>query len=332
MKIFFTLLGLFLMSRKIMSDNDGKLNEIFCRCTKNNTNDIQFTCNEENDDSKYFLIDMDTQLKTLECFESSNWESFNINSPVYFNNAQSFLVRNCQFKTTTDSSNFAKMINADKSKLMLIKMNTNKETVLNDNLFRGFRHLQILDITYNYKLVNLNDDTFKYLPQLAQLYLSHTELNEIPENLFQPTPNLRIMSLKGTSIKIIKPNTFRNLIELYTLNLEDNELENITVDTFKDLINLRALNLSNNTLQNLPANIFATMNKLTELYIGGNELENISKDAFLGLNNLSFLHMIYNKLKIFPNGVWRDLNNLQILNIQNNQLRTISKYVVFVTF
>lgn len=336
MQNFLKLFLLFLISKKITAYSVEILNKTTCNVQHFERYNLKYKCFgpiiNPKDECKFFIIDFKSTNKLLECFGSSYWDTLNTNVPLYYFKITNLLtIKNCQLKNTTTLINITKLIGAENTRELHLKMFRKKITYLNDDLFRGFNNLRKLYIINNYKLRNLTDNTFQYLTNVRGIHLSSNKLLEIPENIFQPLANnLKYLILSNNTLKFIKSNTFRNLRLLKNLLLDRNKINNITFDMFQDLINLKKLHLAGNEIKILPENVFSNLKNLKELYIGYNNLTSISENIFEKLENLTILSLKGNYFKILPEKIFHNLIQLKVLYLSRNYLTTISKYVLIV--
>lgn len=331
MNNFLKILIIFLISEQIRSDNNENSNPLVCYNPIDSKDFLHFLCHIPSIDNtsplitQYYTIDLKTTSKKLECFGHPNWEDFDINMRHNFKQPKILTIKNCYFHQNTVLEKIAKLIGAEGTEEIYLKMFINEELILNDEIFRGFLNLKNLYILNSFKLRNLTDNTLKYFQDFEGLYIYNASLEELPENIFQTVKNVKFIELAENSLNIIKANTFRNLKKLKVINLMGNNIETMDLDALYDLINLEKLILAENKLKTLP--LFDRLTKLRELNVGGNKLENLAEYTFQGLNNLRVLNLKNNLFKTFRESIFHCLTALEVLNLNNNQLTTLSKYV-----
>lgn len=322
--------GFLLLIKMIALSNCDVINSTKCS-TKNISEIVEFNCGDNlmekhSENFHLFLIKFLENHTETECYDSSNWQSFNKNSSCCLKETNFFSIRNRFFKKTVN------LLHNDSSVKLILTNNKETNTVLNQTIFRKFNKINELFIINNYNLTNLNHHTLTYLPKLQVIDLSNNNLKELPEKIFQNTLNLTTIVINRNLIKRFRPYTFRNLEKLKILVLSRNKLENIDPHLFEHLASLIILNLDNNHLTKLSSQIFFTLNNIENLSFAGNKLENLPKDIFVGLKKLVVLSMKNNRFKSLPNDIWSDLNVLKTLNIGHNRFENISGYVNYLLY
>ena len=202
--------------------------------------------------------------------------------------------------------------------------------------------LKVLDVSWS-ALTKL--PSLQYTPNLVDLNLVHSNLEELPSDLCQLVPKLSQMTanfnqlksvpdlqnctkisivfLDFNNIKKIGKNTFSGLERLTSVLLHNNEIEEIHPEAFRGLSSLSFLHIGHNSVSAIPPGLFDEVVNLENLELQYNSITSLSKDVFKHLANLQILYLNDNKIssvadQIFPsNMTW-----LQKLNISNNPLMT----------
>ena len=188
--------------------------------------------------------------------------------------------------------------------------------------FLGFNDLQELDLSNN-RLIEICPGTFKELPNLKKLYLSHNMLQLNPPDIFSGLVNLSLLSLQNNMLTKIDPGAFQELANLTELQLDSNMLKQIQSETFRGLTNLRELSLWTNMLIDIQPRTFEGLEKLETLHLNNNMLKQIQPETFLELINLKELFLRNNSLTVIHPGAFAGLATLEwfYLDMSNNMLQ-----------
>ncbi|CAH1114704.1 unnamed protein product [Psylliodes chrysocephalus] len=215
-------------------------------------------------------------------------------------------------------------------------------SVAHGGLLTRFRKLNFLDLSYN-RLAQIDSGTFKGLPRLSYLDLSHnSQLALEPNGLsFQgleytllhlkldnvslsllptlPTPNLISLSLSHNSLPTMPPEMATNLTKLQRLNLDSNDLTAIPIVTHQ-LTELRYFSIADNPITFLSnTSLLGVADRLVELDIRNFDLNTLENGIFCKMYSLRTL-----KLDYFPN-----IKNFNIPTIleRNTGLRNLEIHV-----
>lgn len=104
-----------------------------------------------------------------------------------------------------------------------LTLNSNRLTMLPENIFKNLANLHTLKIMNN-RLVTLPDTIFNNLPNLQQLWLMNNLLEVLPDTIFNNLPNLQQLFLNINQLRSLPDTIFKNLTNLKTLDLSGNRL------------------------------------------------------------------------------------------------------------
>ncbi|CAH1127122.1 unnamed protein product [Ceutorhynchus assimilis] len=209
-------------------------------------------------------------------------------------------------------------------------------------LLDRFKKLNYLDLSYN-RIAQIDSGTFKGLPKLIHLDLSHNSQLSLEQNggSFQgieysllhlkmdnvslrnvpilPTPNLVTLSLAYNSLPNMPPELATNLTNLQRLNLDDNSLTLIPILTHS-LDQLRYLSMASNQLTYLSnTSLLGVADHLEELDVRDLDLSVMEAGAFCKMYSLRTLKMnFYTGFKSF---------NIPLLIQYNTGLRNLEIHV-----
>uniref|UniRef100_A0A8D9F9P7 Protein toll n=1 Tax=Cacopsylla melanoneura TaxID=428564 RepID=A0A8D9F9P7_9HEMI len=133
-----------------------------------------------------------------------------------------------------------------------------KLTHIPRELFRDSRKILKLDLSNN-GLRDLEENTFEFIKELADLDLSHNQLNNITNDIFSRRDikrSLEHLNLSHNKLKSIADKTFEKLYSLKSLDLSNNFLklspdEPYSYSQLKPCLNLETINLSNNQISQI---------------------------------------------------------------------------------
>nr|XP_023026888.1 chaoptin [Leptinotarsa decemlineata] len=183
-------------------------------------------------------------------------------------------------------------------------------------LLTRFKRLNFLDLSYN-RLAQIDAGTFKSLPRLTSLDLSHNSQLTLEQNglSFQgleysllhlkldnvsltmvptlPTPNLVSLSLAYNSLPTVPPEMATNMTNLQSLNLNFNDLTAVPIVTHS-LMELRYLYMVANPITFLSnTSLLGVADHLVELDIRNVELNSLESGAFCKMYSLRILKLNY---------------------------------------
>ncbi len=182
-------------------------------------------------------------------------------------------------------------------------------------LFAGLNSLEILSLRLpiDAKVLKIIDSTL--LPNLIELYIRSSSLNEIAPGDLDSLAFLKDITIHG-ELTILKRNTFDSLTKLENLSLSENNIQSIEVGAFNNLSSLKILDLSKNaiTLKTLNQNgLFSSLPNLIALSLHTNYIEELDADIFENLKSLEWLALGDNRFKIIPANSFIYLTNLKTL-------------------
>jgi len=203
------------------------------------------------------------------------------------------------------------------------------------NLFNSFSNLfsnsysdllsklLILKLNDN-NLTRLNQNTFSGLTNLKTLMLSKNSINIIEKGAFYGLSNLETLNLSYNRIDNIEEEAFNGLDNLNTLDLGSNNLKKLSRNIFNKLGNLNYLTLFNNRINMIEEGAFNGLGNLNELCLMSNLLEVLKRDTFNTLNNLRILNLSNVKMNTIEQGAFNGLNILQKINLSDNYITTLN--------
>ncbi|XP_072496058.1 reticulon-4 receptor-like 1 isoform X1 [Notamacropus eugenii] len=168
---------------------------------------------------------------------------------------------------------------------------SNNITSIDPDTFKGFVHLEELDLGDNRHLRTLAPETFQGLVKLHALYLYKCGLSSLPAGIFSGLHNLQYLYLQDNHIEFLQDDTFVDLVNLSHLFLHGNKLWKLNQNTFRGLVNLDRLLLHENQLQLVQHRAFHDLQRLTTLFLFNNSLSELQGDCLTYLGALEFLRL-----------------------------------------
>jgi Leucine-rich repeat (LRR) protein len=242
-------------------------------------------------------------------------------APGLFEKLQQLEVLDLSFNELTSS-----WINRDTfvglTHLILLKLNSNKLTKIDQFVFRELYGLRVLNLESN-SIEIIAQNAFSDLTSLRQLLLSNNNLKTIESKHFAGLTLLNQLILESNEISIIHPNAFDNLTNVVDLSLNDNKLNKIP-DSIRKLRNLQALDLGKNQITSVDSDSFDGLEELTGLRLTDNQISSITKGAFVALKSIHVLNFASNKIKHIDQSAFLSNEKLRAIRLDCNSLEDIS--------
>nr|XP_034995831.1 reticulon-4 receptor-like 1 [Zootoca vivipara] len=175
--------------------------------------------------------------------------------------------------------------------LVTLWLYSNNVTFVDPNAFRGFSHLEELDLGDNPNLQELSAKTFQGLSRLHALHLYKCGLSSLPGGIFSGLHNLQYLYLQDNRLGYLHDDLFVDLVNLSHLFLHGNRLWSLHQNTFRGLVNLDRLLLHQNQLQSIHRGAFHDLRRLTLLFLFNNSLSELPGEALAHLEALEYLRL-----------------------------------------
>ena len=114
----------------------------------------------------------------------------------------------------------------------------------------------------------LYEDSFKGIPELHEIQVSKTNLEEIKPETFKDLPKLDMLDLTENNLHEIKSRTFVNL-KAVNLHLQKNSISVLQEGAFVNVTVVRHLGIDKNNLQELKRGVFQDL-YVTQMELGSN--------------------------------------------------------------
>ncbi|XP_068143300.1 LOW QUALITY PROTEIN: toll-like receptor 13 [Drosophila tropicalis] len=224
-------------------------------------------------------------------------------------------------------------------------MSNNKIMAINGDTFYYIQKVQYLDLSftnvlsYNYQwtkttlemIVNLvyglkvHQNTFKLLPDLIYLDLSHSKMTRNSAVAFTHLGNkLRYLSLCYTAFPMVSSAIFKNTI-LEGLDLSGNPFisYNIIDDAFDGIADtLQYLYFERSNLKSIDWS--RPLTKLRVLGLAGNNINALSPTTFESLESLQILDLSSNHVGNWYRSVFSTNSELRVLNLRSNNINVLT--------
>lgn len=190
------------------------------------------------------------------------------------------------------------------------------------------KYLKSVDFSNNL-LLQIDCETFRYVPFEVTLNLSGNHHAEFNANCFQFEEDTSYYYYKGLSFANIDLSGTRitemdipESTRFQTLKLWLKDIATINLPTFfRHFEKLMLLNLSGSEIDRLNITTFARLSNLEELYLSGCKLTYISFGTFSSQTKLQILDISYNNLQhIDFNAFWPGLTNIKEVRVNGNDL------------
>ena len=140
--------------------------------------------------------------------------------------------------------------------------------------FESMNELLIVDQQTLFLPLNIS----KFLPRLAQLTVTRSELITINEEAFIGLNDLIHLDLSQNQLTEVKSENFEALVKLQKLDLSGNKIDFIGKRAFNSLVNLVELRLNDNKLTILGSKFFEHNKNLKILMLHNNQLNQIASN------------------------------------------------------
>ncbi|EGD79966.1 TKL protein kinase [Salpingoeca rosetta] len=204
----------------------------------------------------------------------------------------------------------------------------------------------------NTSLSGFNDDAFKGMASLRNLYLAGNLIDRLPATLFDPltaltglhldrniisrldarafvrTTALEFLTLSENDFHVLPPGLFHPLTRLRELRLHHNPVQHLATDDFDGLVSVTTLDLSTMLLSSLPVSVFGNCTRLMRLQLNNNFLTQLADTSLSGLSRLTRLDLSGNRLPSIPADVFHELTAVETLDMSRNQLQTLPSGIV----
>ncbi|KAI8485566.1 hypothetical protein Bbelb_367600 [Branchiostoma belcheri] len=201
--------------------------------------------------------------------------------------------------------------------LMELQLQQNNLSAIQGVAFRFTPNLQILYLQDN-PIRNITVNHFRFLPHLSELYIgpvtniaptafltfrnltklwvTESNLHEVPIKALMHLTNLEQLDLSRNPIHVIETNTFLNLTKLKHLILNHMKLETVQEGAFSGLGLLEILEMRDNRLQTLPVNLFSALTSLQIIELWENRWRCDCNLRWLKEWSESEYHFFYNNM------------------------------------
>lgn len=201
-------------------------------------------------------------------------------------------------------------------------------SAISPNAFNHLNKLEILSITGNTNLTDLQSWTGYNLDKLIELNLQQNKIHHLDVFALRRYTKLVRLNLQENFIDDIPIGFFDFSINIENLNLASNSLQIIESFTLKALLRLVDLNLEYNKINYIDSYAFTTTTRLKTLRLNGNKLTTINSMVFYNLNRLEYLNMSENILEDYALEEDAFEQNLHLihLDLSHNSLIGIHAY------
>lgn len=208
---------------------------------------------------------------------------------------------------------------------------------INSTLFSHLDRRIITVISFSNVIIDqINEDSFKRLPNLEDVIIEKAQIGSIDQKAFnnvkkvkfadcgfEDSPNLSSEKLEELHFGNCRLDVIPALDTLYSLtflNLSGNYIKDIDIMSFAELFDLELLILSNNEISRIPGNVFVNNEELNSLYLDNNPLKTFYLNTSNQLETLSLKNCY---LSTFDERSSQRLTALSELNLSNNRINNL---------
>ena len=195
------------------------------------------------------------------------------------------------------------------------------------------------------QLFKVEDDAFKGLDLLEELYLDGNNMLAVPQSALRNLTRLRRLSLSFNRIAVVSAQLFSSNANLQHLSLSHNVIRELADGALESLNNLRKLELRGNQLTAINVNALPNSSTLQEIDFGGNRISDmdqlnqtqvqflkldhnnftsLKRGQFAKMTNLLSLNVSHNNINYIQTGIFRGLNRLREVDLRSNNLATLA--------
>ncbi|EDV52498.1 toll-like receptor 13 isoform X1 [Drosophila erecta] len=231
------------------------------------------------------------------------------------------------------------------SNLRRLFMSDNKIMTISHDTFYHIQGVQYLDLsftnflTYSYQLqlptlemalsliygLKIQQNVFKYLPELIYLDLSHSKMTRNSAVAFAHLGDkLKFLSLCYTAIPMVSSTIFKNTV-LEGLDLSGNPYlsYNIIDDAFDGIAStLKYLYFERSNIKDLEWS--KSLKKLQVLGLAGNNINALTPAMFQSLESLEILDLSSNHVGNWYRSAFHNNSALRVLNLRSNTINMLS--------
>ena len=187
-------------------------------------------------------------------------------------------------------------LNMNKLRTLVLKVN---DLEVNSRNFSHLTTLRVLDLSFN-PLGNfeLSDE----MPSLVELYMSGTNLNQIPDFT-------------------------KSRMYLYDLDLSKNDISEIVFGRITNPKDLTYLSLAFCRIRKLPSFRFSFMENLRVLNLAFNFIKIVDAHTFAGLESIEEIDLSYNYIVAFMDSPF-EYTTIEVLNLASNEITYLDQHTL----
>ncbi|XP_060515926.1 carboxypeptidase N subunit 2-like [Cylas formicarius] len=268
----------------------------------------------DNNPLKFFHMNTSNKLETLS-LKNCHLTSFDQTSTYRLKSLSELNLSNNNLKSVS-GKDFAYMI-----QLSVLDLSNNNLSKLDNDVFKKNAKLQKLTLdNNNFKtlpnftlpdgdifqiytfscrncgLTNVGQNTFKNMPAIISLQLSHNNLTNV-ENTFGDIKSLKILDISYNQIQVLSTKAFQHNRNLENLNVAGNPLMALNPEVFAATKAIRKIDASNTKLYKLWSNKNVILESVKKLIVSSNQLTTLSVEDFKIVPNLQAIDLHNNPLQ-----------------------------------
>ncbi len=183
---------------------------------------------------------------------------------------------------------------------------------------QGLENLEIFYLVNENLTEVLKTDAFINLPNLKELSVRFTTIQELEEGVFKANKKLESVLFYHSKISTLPENLFAGLENLKRVTFLLSPIEVLPANLFLGNKSLKQLAFVNTQIEELPKNLLSELFGLEVVDFRTSQIKSIPENFFKNNGNLNRISLDSNKIEKIPDGTFDGLQFLETVNLENN--------------
>jgi Leucine-rich repeat (LRR) protein len=183
---------------------------------------------------------------------------------------------------------------------------------------QGFEKLEAFALFEEKSINALRTDVFINLPNLKELLVMQTTVQELEEGVFRTNKELESVIFDQSKISTIPENLFAGLVNLRSVTFTMSPIKVLPTNLFLGNKSLKQLNFVNTQIGKLPENLLSELFELETFDFGLSQVKAIPENFFKNNGNLKRISLDWNKIEKIPDGTFDGLQKLEKVKLARN--------------